>query len=74
MQKQTDCSNPCPYMYSIEQKHVFDHIYSFDQNDTLQYTIWVEKALEYTKNIQFWTKAYFGIYSFTKTLLIMYKR
>ena len=74
MQKQTDCSNPCPYMYNIEQKHAFDHIYRFDQNDTLQYTIWGEKALEYTKNLQFWTKAYFGIHSFTKSLLIIYKR
>ena len=41
-------------MYSIEQKHA------------LQYTIWGEKALEYIKNIQFWTKAYFGIYVMTQ--------
>ena len=48
-------------MYCIEQKHAFKH--SFDENDTLQYTIWGEKAFEYSKNIY--------IYSFTKTLLIM---
>ena len=36
-------------MYCIEQKHVFQH--SFAENDTLQYTIWGKKALEYTNNI-----------------------
>ena len=58
-------------MYNIEQKHDFKYS-SFDQNDTLQYTIWDKKSIEY--NIQFWTKANYGIYSFTKILLIMYKR
>ena len=38
----------------------------------IQFGVKSKKALDHTKNI--WTKAYFGIYIFYKTLLIMNKR
>ena len=53
------CQNPCPCMYSIEQKHAFEHYIILTKMTPVTIQFGIKMALEYT------LKAYFGIYRFT---------